>query len=243
MGKSFLVVGASSGIGASCVRELADEKTTLVIVARSTDKLMQLKEECQGNIIVYPYDLNDLYNIKMIFNVCKEEQIKFDGMIYCAGVDGIWPIKANNTVAMQQMMNVNCFAFVELARHFYSTRISKEGAAIVAISSIASLLSDVGMSSYSASKAALNSYVKTMSKEFLRRKIRVNAILPAGVSTKMSSEKGELLHGIKKEDNSDLASFGMIPPENIAKNVRHLLSEDASYVTGELITISAGMNY
>lgn len=186
----------------------------------------------------------------MVFGACKECKIKLDGMVYSAGMDGTWPIKANNTALMEEMMKVNCFAFVEMARNFYSKRFSSDGASIVAVSSIASLLNDIGMSAYCASKAALNSYVKIMAKEFVRRKIRVNAVLPAGVSTPMAEKKGDLLSGLVVEETGggndtslNPQPLGMIPAEAIASQIMFLLSDKATYITGELLTIGAGRSY
>lgn len=251
MGKNYLIIGASSGIGEACVHKLSKEAGKLVLVARSEDKLKTLKSQYADQIEIFPvpYDLADLEHIRTIYDVCKEQKIKLDGMVYSAGMDGTWPVKVNNTTAMQQMMTVNCFAFVEMAKIFYSKRYSNEGASIVAISSIASLTSEIGMSSYCASKAALNSYVKTMSKEFVRRRIRVNAVLPAGVGTPMAEEKGKLLAGVTNnsgQDSSDIHDpqpLGLIPSEIIASQVEFLLSERAEYMTGELLTIGAGRPY
>lgn len=251
MGKNYLIIGASSGIGEACVHKLSKEKKRLILVARSEDKLRALKSRYadKTDIFPVPYDLTDLEHLEMIYDICKEQKIKLDGMVYSAGMDGTWPVKVNNTAAMQQMMTVNCFAFVEMAKIFYSKRFSNDGASIVAISSIASLTSEIGMSGYCASKAALNSYVKTMSKEFLRRRIRVNAILPAGVSTPMAEEKGKLLAGVTsdpEQENSfsnDPQPLGMIPSEIVASQVEFLLSEKAQYMTGELVTIGAGRPY
>lgn len=241
---NYLIIGASSGIGEACVRLFDGQENTLFIVARRVEKLNAIKKECQGNVIVVPYDLNDVLHVKTIFEVINEHKVKLDAMVYCAGVDGTWPIKSNNTVLMQEMMNVNCFSFVEMAKNFYSVRNSNNGASIVAISSISSKLNDIGMSSYSASKAALNSYVKTMSKEFLRRKVRVNAILPSGVTTPMSKSKGVLLTEMSElHYEKENVGLGMITPENIAKCVEFLLSEDAKHITGELMTIGSGMAY
>lgn len=238
---NYLIVGASSGIGEACVRLLDEKDSTLFIVARREEKLNEIKRECMGNVIIIPYDLKDIFHVNTIFKSINE---KLDAMIYCAGMDGTWPVKTNNANMMQEMMNVNCFSFVEMAKNFYSVRNSNNGASIVAISSISSRLNDVGMSSYSASKAAMNSYVKTMAKEFLRRKIRVNAILPAGVATAMSESKGVLLNGISAVhcDNS-VAGLGMIEPQNIAECVKFLISEQGKHITGELLTIGSGMSY
>lgn len=246
-GKNYIIVGATSGIGEACARLLADHDSNLVIVGRNKEKLKVLQSELSGNILPVCYDLNHLENLKSVYCVCKENRIKLDGMVYSAGVDGTWPIKVNSVAAMQQMMNVNCFAFVELGKYFYSKRYSNDGASIVAISSLASLTAEVGMAAYSASKAALNSVVKTMSKEFVRRKIRVNAVLPGGVNTPMAQQKGMLLDGLKSEDEAaairEEQPLGMIPAAVIAEQVQYLLSDKAIYTTGELITISGGRTY
>lgn len=248
--KNYLIVGASSGIGEACVHTLVDDADNLILIGRNVDKLIALKKQYADHTDIYPvqYDLLDLEHVKTIFGVCSERKIKLNGMVYSAGVDGTWPVKANNTMMMQQMMSVNCFAFVEMAKTFYSKRYSNEGASIVAISSIASLTSEIGMSSYCASKAALNSYVKTMSKEFVRRWIRVNAVLPAGVSTPMTEKKNSQLADITNLHNesgspTNLQPLGMIPSEVIATQVEYLLSDKSKYITGELLTVSAGKHY
>lgn len=245
--KNYIVIGATSGIGEACAKKLSGKDNTLVIVGRNEEKLDWLKNTLSGNIIPVQYDLSDLYNIKEIYNVCKTQSIKLDGMVYSAGVDGTWPIKVNSINKMRKMMDINCFAFVELARMFYSGRISNEGASIVAISSIASLTMEPGMVSYSASKAALNAVVKTMAKEFIRRKIRVNAVLPAGVSTPMAEMKGELLSEVQKvqegQEKSDVHGLGMIPPEQVAEQVEFLLSDKSAFKTGEFEVLSAGTWY
>lgn len=251
MGKNYLIIGATSGIGEACVHKLAMESDHLILVGRNKDKLEALKQQYAGKVKVFPvcYDLMDLDHIDTIFRICTENQIKLDGMVYSAGMDGTWPVKVNNTKQMVQMMTVNCFAFVESAKRFYSSRISNEESCIIAISSIASLMPEVGMSSYSASKAALNSYVKTMAKEFIRRKIRVNAILPSAVSTPMAKEKENLLTSVSSTGkrfssaSDHVQQLGLIPSDIIAAYVEFLLSDQSYYTTGELITIGAGRVY
>ena len=249
---NYLITGATSGIGEACARRLAGENNVLILIGRNKEKLQHLQQELPGEILPVCYDLTDLSNIKNIYADCNKKKIKLDGLIYSAGMDGTWPIKVNSIEQMQKMMSVNCFAFVELAKFFYSKRYSNDGAAIVAVSSIASLTSEVGMVSYSASKAALNSVVKTMSKEFVRRKIRVNAILPGGVSTPMAEQKGALLATLDCSTDNTLVSstvennpqpLGMLPREYVADQVAYLLSENARYMTGECMVISGGRIY
>ncbi len=243
---NYIVTGATSGIGETFVKSIASEDNRLIIVGRNAEKLDYFKNNLSGNIYTVKYDLRDLENIKTLFEPCVNENFKLDGLIYCAGIDEAWPIKVNNLTKMQEIMTVNCFAFVEMCRFFYSKRYSVDGAAIVAISSLASVLNEKGNSAYSMSKAALNSAIKTMSKEFGRRKIRVNAILPGGVDTPMGTAKGDLIalakdnsvETIKDSDNPQ--PLGGISAEAIVRMIEFLLGTEAQFCTGELMTISGG---
>ena len=245
--KNYIIIGATSGIGRACAKKLSGKDNTLIVVGRNKEKLDWLKNNLGGTVIPVQYDLSDLYQVKEIYSVCQTSSIKLDGMVYSAGVDGTWPVKVNPIDKMRTMMEINCFAFAELAKLFYSSRISNKGASIVAISSIASLTMEPGMMSYSASKAALNAVVKTMAKEFIRRKIRVNAVLPAGVSTPMAEMKDELLAEVqevyKGNTEKNVLGLGMIPPEQVAEQVAFLLSDYAAFKTGELEVLSAGVWY
>ena len=99
-----------------------------------------------------------------------------------------------------------------------------------------------GQGPYTASKAAMNAGVKTMAKEFVRRKIRVNAVLPAGVLTPMAEKKAEVfcdIHTTEKAKSEQ--TLGEISPESVADSVCFLLSEQAKFVTGELLKITSGI--
>ncbi len=223
---------------------MANHNNSLICVGRNKTKLNQMKNDLPGDVIGVCYDLTDPVNVKSIFDVCEKNSIKLDGMVYSAGMDELCPVKAFNPDNAQMVMTVNCFSFVAMCRYYYSKRISKDDSSIVAISSLGSVLNEKGMISYSMSKAALNSAVKTMSKEFLRRRIRVNAILPGGVNTKMGSEKSVVLQEVGAElPKSDIQSLGGIQPSSIARMVGYLLETNDNYFTGELIPISGGMEY
>lgn len=242
--KNYIVFGGTSGIGESCVKHLASSDTRIIVVGRDEAKLSDLEENIAGEVYPVVFDLNELENIKDIYKICEKHSFKLDGMVYSAGIDAFCPIKANNIHQTQKLMNVNCMAFVEASKHFYSKRNSNDGASIVAISSIASLTLEKGMLSYAMSKAAMNAAIKVMSKEFLKRKIRVNAILPGGVSTQMAAQKSTVLENIHNlagnDENSSEQPLGNIPSTVIAEQVEFLLSEHARYTTGELVVVSGG---
>ena len=241
---NYIITGATSGIGEVCARKLASEENRLIVIGRNTGKLESLKKDLPGKIICVEYDLNNLLNIKSLFSSCADEEFLLDGMVYCAGVDSSWPVKVNNTEMMQSIMNVNCFAFVEMCRFFYSKSVSRDGASIVAVSSLSGVLNEVGTSAYSMSKAALNSAVKTISKEFIRRSIRVNAILPGGVDTPMADRKGQIMSA-SKQINEETKTvnpqpLGKLTPDDVVNMIVFLLGDESRYCTGELLSISGG---
>ncbi len=243
---NYIITGATSGIGKACAKSLAVGDNTVFIVGRDQERLERTREEINGNIITIKYDLENCDDISSIFDVVEKTGKKLNGFIYSAGMDATFPIKAFRSDVMLSLLKVNCVSFIEMSKFFYSKRISADGASIVAISSLASLSTDVGMVAYSASKAALNASVRTISKEFVRRRIRVNAIMPGGVSTRMAEQKGELLSGIteiKTQSDNNAQPFGIIPPESIVSVVGFLLSDESKYMTGELIPVSAGRIY
>lgn len=255
---TYLITGASSGIGAACAQKLSSEGHTLILVSRNLQKLKRFAETLTSKVFCFAYDLDDIYNIHLIFNYCKDNGLKLDGMVYSAGINADVPIKVCTPELFEKVMRVNCIAFAEMGKHFYSKRYSNDYSRIVAISSSASISSDKGMGPYSASKAALNSIVKTMSKEFCRRGILVNALLPAGVLTPMATVKIETLTGkafdlknaIEEIESSPIKiyegeaqPYGIITPNNLSVIVKYLISSENRYVTGALIPVSAGLAF
>ena len=110
---------------------------------------------------------------------------------------------------------------------------------IVVMSSMAAYEMEKGMAAYASSKAAVNAVVKVMAKEMADRRIRVNGVAPAFVATPMIKEDMDMW---EKEGNSP-QKFGVIPPKQVAGLIGFLMSEQAAYITGEIISISAGMIY
>lgn len=240
--KTVLVVGASSGIGEVCARRLSRKGYQIVMVARDCEKMKKIAEKLSAKNWIYPFDLFDLEKIKSIFEFCKSQDIKLNGMVYSAGMLAECPVKANRLSMLQKSIELHCIAFYEMGKYYYSKKYSYEDSSIVAISSISSILCEQGMGPYSVGKAGLEAAVRTMAKEFLRRKIRVNAILPAGVDTPMAQVKSQR-NGVDSQDYMEKQPLGMIPPENVASLVEYLLSDEARYITGAKIPISAGMDF
>lgn len=232
--KTVLVTGCTSGIGLEVARYLYKRGYKLVLTARNPEKLESLSVEL-GDSDYVVCDLMSVSGIPAIFELCETNHIRLDGMVHCAGYALNRPIRIIRQEDLLGEMQVHFFSFVELCKYFYKRRVSNDGASIVALSSFSTFVQKSGSSAYVASKTALNAAVQIASKEFVRRAIRVNALLPAYVDTRMNEGLEDLID-IKKTQ-----PMGLIPPVAIAKCVEFLLSDNSAYITGALIPISAGM--
>lgn len=234
--KTILITGATSGIGLETARYLIHTGYSVVLVGRNEDKLKEISLEMNdADYIVC--DLENTDSIEGIFKECLDRKIKLDGMVHSAGIGNNTPIRLVQIEHMEKLMKINYFAFLELCKGFYSRKISNDNSSIVALSSIASECKNKGSVLYSSSKSALNTAISVASKEFIKRKIRVNGLMPANVDTRMNVGLDEVLNF------EAMQPMGMIPPENIAVIIEFLLSDKSRYVTGALIPVSAGMEF
>ena len=235
--KNVLITGATSGIGLETARYLHKRGDyRLLLVARNEARLNELSEEFQGELF-FTCDLEETEKIKDLFNYIQTKEIKLDGMVHAAGVAVNMPIRSLKMESAEKQMRLHYYAFLELCKHFYSKRISNEGSSIVAMSSLATETKLKGSVMYVASKNALNATVSVASKEFIKRSIRVNALMPAYVDTRMNDGLEDLI------DIKEKQPMGLIPPSSIADTIEFLLSDRSKYITGICLPISAGMEF
>lgn len=237
--KYYLVAGASSGIGRETAKQLSDNDTTVILVSRRKSTLEGVQKELTGDSIVVPCDLTVPEQIEHLFKVLSDKQIKLDGMVYCAGICFTKALKVMDGDDLENMFRINVFGFYEMCRHFQKVKVSNKGAAIVGISSYAAITRETGMSAYAMTKEAMNVQVQVLAKEFIKRKIRINTVMPGYVMSKMNGEDNvwteeEIAWAEQKQP------FGLIPIESVVKVIRFLISEDADYITGEAIAMNGG---
>lgn len=239
MGKTILVLGASSGIGEATAKYLSEQGNTVVLVARSTKKLEDVVSKLPTKAYWFSYDLQNLEEIESIFAYCKNAVGKLDGMVYCAGINRDQPLRTNSLRDMIEVTNVNYMAFVEAGKCFGKKKYSEDDSSIVAISSSITGTSASGMCTYSASKRALEAATFTMAKEYVKRGIRANVIAPAFVDTAMAHELDDWEKSLD-ERLIESQPLGLIEPVHIAYLVDFLLSDKSRYITGARIPVTAG---
>lgn len=238
-GKNILITGASRGIGAKAAEYLSGLGANVILVARNKEKLERVKNNLSGETLIMPCDLTNNDNIEALFNDLQKKKIKLDGMVYCAGIYFVKPLKIMEKNDLEEMFKINVFGFYEMCRYFTRNAVSNKDASIVGISSYAALSKETGTSAYSMTKAAMNVQAQVLAKEFMKRRIRINTVMPAIVMSKI----GETNNDWTEEEIAqikDVQPLGIIPIEDVVKSVGFLMSEDAKHITGECLSISSG---
>lgn len=235
-GKTILVTGATSGIGASTAVECANAGAKLVITGRNEERLNATYFKMKGeNHIRLVCDLNDEEQVKSLVSSLP----KLDGVVLCAGVNQTMPITFMTKKKIDGIFNTNFFSPVELMRLIIKKKALNENSSIVALSSIGGNETfSPGAAAYGASKAALLSWMKTAAKEFAP-KYRVNCICPGQVNTPMNTNGDITEEQYEAYRNSiPMKRFG--EPEEIAYCAIYLLSDASRWVTGSAFTIDGG---
>lgn len=238
-GKNILITGASSGIGHAIAHYLGEHGANLIVVARRKEKLESLQKELNSNMLIFPCDLDEVAHVDKIFQFCKSQEKKLDGIVHCAGQTIFMPLKVNNIEKMRHLMRLHVEVLAQICKFASSKRYVNDDASIVAISSISASSGYKGTTAYSASKAAMNTLIKSAAMELSYRNIRINAIAPATVGTETYfagiREMKEIEDFVKEKQ-----PLGLINPIDLAYLAEFLLSDKSKYISGDIIKISAG---
>lgn len=241
-GKVAIITGASKGIGAGIAKRFAAAGAD-VVVNYATSKegadavVKQITDE-GGSALAVQGDVGNAADVKRLFEETKTAFGKLDILVNNAGTFKFEPLEAVTEEIFHWQFNTNVLGPIltirESVKYF-----DKEGGSIINISSIASVNPVLNSVVYAASKSAVDALTYALAKELGPKKIRVNAIAPGGVET-----EGIHLAGIMDGPDKVMAAatplgrFGQ--PDDIARVAVFLASEDASWVTGERITVSGG---
>lgn len=236
--RHILVIGASKGIGHACARKAADLGARVTAVARNEDRLQASMVELVGPTRVEPI-AGDISSAS--FRRQLAERIDpIDGLVYSPNLVLPYPSKYLDVEMMMPVLQVNLLGAVELNTELFKSRRIPDGSSLVYISSVASQHPFEGGASYCMSKAALESYVRSIALEHGRRGVRANCIAPAMVRTEMFEETvGSWGDDVMAEyENSYLLGFG--DPADVAELAAFLLSSASRWITGETYRMDGG---
>jgi len=237
-----LVTGASSGVGREVAITLS-KKYHLILCGRNEMALQQTKALCNPacRIVFWKYDFTQLSHLEDDFvNMMGEHSYDVVGFVHCAGILQMLPIRMISLARLEEEFSVHVFAAALLTKLLASKRVNgKKLKSVVYISSNISNRGARAFSMYGASKAALDGLMRNLAIE-LSPQVRVNSVLPGSMRTKMTEE---IFSQSKSMDQlAEHFPGGIGSPRQIASVVAFLLSEQASWVNGQQITVDGGRN-
>ncbi len=241
-GKVAVVTGASRGIGEATARQLDASGAMTVLVARSEDKLLRIKEDMENPSLHVPIDLSLDEAPKTIREMVIEEFGKIDVLVNNAAVERNEPAHRATAAAIDETLLVNLRQAFMLCSAFAKDLFATQGN-VVNVTSTAAAGAGGTQGAYAASKGGLNTLTKNLSNEWANKGVRVNAVAPGLVLTEMWEPTFELLGEENVMENFvkrvPLGKWGK--PEEIANVVCFIASDLASYLTGQIVRVDGGM--
>lgn len=243
-GKNAVITGARTGIGRAIVERFAQEGANIWAVVHREDvewlsAMDTLATGCGVWIKPVYIDLSDEGQIKQGMQSIIKEKMPIDVLVNAAGVLSPKRLFTMTSLAdIRQLMEVNFFAAVQLSQLASRAMMRQKSGSIVHISSVSAWAEDSAQLEYAVSKAAINCATKKMAAELGAYGIRVNAVAPGLIETKMLAEANE--DAVEQLKNGTYMKH-IGKPENVASMVAYLANDEANYVTGQIIRVDGGM--
>lgn len=239
-GKTAIVTGASRGIGLAIAQRLVAEGARVVITARKKETLDEAVAQLGGPQVALgvPGKADDLEHQADTIRQAIETFGSLDLLVNNTGINPAYgPIVDLDLGAARKVVEVNCIAALSWVQQAHKAWMKEHGGAIVNVSSVSGIRPAPGIGFYGASKAMLVALTELMALE-LAPDIRVNAVAPAVVKTKFATA---LYEGREDEVAAGYPLKRLGEPEDIGSVVAFLLSQDASWITGQLVVVDGGV--
>jgi NAD(P)-dependent dehydrogenase (short-subunit alcohol dehydrogenase family) len=240
-GKVALITGGNSGIGLATAKQFVNEGAYVFITGRREAELAAAKKQIGENVTAIQGDVSNLDDLDRLFVQIKKEKGKIDIVFANAGVARYAPLGAITEDFYDSIFDINVKGVLFTVQK--SLPLLRDGGSIILNASVVATKGLSSNSVYSATKAAVRSFARTWTTDLKDRRIRVNAISPGPIDTPglsellASSETGEQ----RKKMISTTVPLGRFGrPEEIAKAVVFLASDDASYITGIELFVDGG---
>ncbi len=246
--KRAIVTGGTRGIGRAIVKELARETCCGVLFSDITfvynscdecaDELHQELGDIDTNIFAYKADASSLEQAQSTIDYAVEKMGGVDILINNAGITRDNLLLRMTEEEFDKVIDANLKSVFNYTKAVLKPMIKQKFGRIVNISSVVGIIGNAGQANYAASKAGVIGFTKSVAKEIASRNVTVNAVAPGFIETDMTKK----LNDSQREallSNIPLGRMGK--PEDIAKVVAFLCSEDANYITGQVIAVDGGM--
>ncbi len=240
MKETLLLTGATAGIGEIIAINLSKDYD-LILSGRNLEKLEAVKQRCsaESTVHILPLDLSNLDSLaKELTDFLTLNSLSVHKFVHCAGFMKMVPLKLVSQDLLLETFSTNVFSASIITKLLVNKKANKSALnSVVFVSSNISNRGAKAMSTYGASKAALDGLMRSLAVE-LAPSVRVNSVLPGAVVTKMTKSIFE-----NEEVSTRMSAqypLGIGSPEDVSKAVNFLLSDQASWITGQQLTADGG---
>ena len=242
MDKVELITGAARGIGKQIAITLAKEGYNIALNYRTnTDSIIELKDKIESygvKCLLIQGDVSVYEDTERMTKETIEEFGKIDVLVNNAGITKDTLLLRMKEEDFESVINVNLIGTYNMTKNVSSYMMKARNGRIINVSSVVGVSGNAGQSNYSASKAGIIGFTKSLAKELASRNILVNAVAPGFIETDMTKA---LKDDVKEKIFEQIPLKREGKAEEVANVVKFLASSDSSYITGQVINIDGGM--
>lgn len=242
MSKVALITGATRGIGKQIAITLSKEGYDIALNYRKeNDELSNLKTQIEDSgvkCLTIQGDISNFEDCEKIVKQTIEQFEKIDVLVNNAGITKDMLLARMKEEDFKQVIDVNLVGTFNMTKNVISYMMKARQGRIINISSVVGISGNAGQTNYSASKAGIIGFTKSLAKEVGSRNILVNAVAPGFIETSMTEV---LKDEVKEEIAKNIPLKRMGTPEDVANVVKFLASNESSYITGQVIQVDGGM--
>ena len=240
-GRVALVTGASQGIGRACALKLAAAGATVAVAARNQEKLQEVVHEIiakDGKAAAFPMDVGDEEQIKSAIQSVIGQFGKIEILVNNAGITRDQLVIRMKRADWDAVLNTNLTSAYLCIQPVVSSMLRQRWGRIINITSIFGQMGQAGQANYASSKAGLIGLTMAIAREVASRNITCNAVAPGFIETAMTSVLSE---EFKKNALNNIPLGRIGTADDVANAVAFLASEEASYITGHVLSVNGGM--